>query len=391
MSPNKVSSKTILLIAVAAIVFIVAMFYVIQNSRRSRAALGPNGVTITLTPASGTFAANTNQVITVKLQPVTPTFLLSGYDLTFNAGGNLQIVDVSKPATLADEIFHTVGPTTARLARTAGASGADLQSVEFTVTVKGTSDGSGTLTLDATKSEVVGTLPSATFLIDTAPIVGTYTIGAGGGNPTATNVPGNPTATNVPGNPTATNVPGGGGGGSATLNMKIKFQGIPKKPANAAAETVTVRLRAEGQATATSGTGSFTPDETGIYTGTVNLDVAPGSNYTLYVKGPRHLQKKICVNSPTETATGTYRCGRGQVNITAGTNSIDLSKILVMVGDLPQQDGIVDAYDTSFIRQSFGSTDANKLTIGDLNRDNIVDTQDMSLIIQSLNVKYDEE
>lgn len=390
MSPNKVSPKTILFIAFAAIVFIVAAFYVFQNSRRSRAALGPNGVRVTFAPATGTFAANTNQVITVKLQPVTATFLLSGYDITLNAGGNLQIVSVSKPANLPDEIFHNVTPTTARLTRTAGASGADQQLVEFTVTVKGIADGTGTLTLDATKTEVVGTLPSSSFEIDTTPVVGTYTIGAGGGNPTATTVPGNPTSTTAPNSPTATTAPGGGGG-NATLNLKIKFQGIPKRPTNTSAETVTVRLRAEGQATATSGTGSFTPDENGVYSGTVNLNAAAGSNYALYVKGPRHIQKKVCVNSPTETATGTYRCGRGQVNITSGANTIDLSKILVIVGDLPQQDGIVDAYDTSFIRQSFGSTDANKLVIGDLNRDNIIDTQDMSLIIQSLNIKYDEE
>lgn len=405
MSPNKVSAKTVFLIAIAAVVFIVALFYVIQNSQRSRAALGANGVTITMTPASGTVAPNTDQVITVKLQPVTPTFMLSGFDLTFNATGNLQIVSASKPAPFSDEIFHNVSATQLRMARTVGSSGTDQQIAEFTITVRGTGNGTGAITLDNTKAEVVGTLPQAAFQIDTVAIATTYTFGAGGNptattvpgnptattapNPTATNVPNNPTATTAPGNPTATTVPGGGG--NATLNLKLKFQGIPKKPANASAETVKVSLRAENSATAINGTGSFTPDENGIYTGTVSLNAAAGSNYTLYVKGPRHLQKKVCVNSPTETSVGTYRCGRGQVNITAGANTIDLTKILLMTGDLPQQDGIVDAYDTSFIRQSFGSTDANKLSIGDLNRDNIVDTQDMSLIIQSLNVKYDEE
>ena len=394
MSANKVSPKTILLIALAGIVFIVAMFYVISNSRRSRAALGPDGIQIVVTPATGTFAPNADQIITVKLQPVTATNKMVGYDLTFNATGNLQFVAASKPVNFDDELWHTITPTQIRLSRIVGPTAAEQQIAEFTITVKGTGNGAGGFSLDASKAEVVGTLAKTNFDIDTVAIGGNYTFGTGGGQPTTppgnpTTPPGNPTT--PPGNPTAvpTNPPGGGG--STTLNMKIKFQGIPTKPTNANAETVQVRLFKEGDQAPINGSGQFTPDASGIYNGTVTLNASPGANYTLYVKGPRHLQKKICANSPLETSVGTYRCGRGQVNITSGTNNIDLSKILVLVGDLPQQDGIVDAYDTSFIRQSFGSTDPSKLAIGDLNRDGIVDTQDMSLIIQSLNVKYDEE
>lgn len=384
MSANKVSTKTVLLIAIVGIIFVVAMFYVISNSRRLRAALGPDGVQIIVTPTTGTFTPNAEQVITVKLQPVTATNLMSGYDLTFNATGNLQFVAASKPANFDDELWHTITPTQIRVSRIVGPTAQEQQVAEFTITVKGTGNGAGGFSLDASKAEVVGTLAKTTFDIDTVAIGGTYTFGTGGENPTA--VP-----TTPPTNPTAVATQPPAGGTNVTLNMKIKFQGIPKKPINANAETVQVRLMGEGQPNPVSGSGQFTPDENGVYSGSVNVTVPPGANYTLYVKGPRHLQKKVCVNNPIETSVGTYRCGRGQVNITAGTNNIDLSKILVLVGDLPQQDGIVDAYDTSFIRQSFGSTDANKLAIGDLNRDGIVDTQDMSLIIQSLNVKYDEE
>ena len=123
----------------------------------------------------------------------------------------------------------------------------------------------------------------------------------------------------------------------------------------------------------------------------MRMPAVAGTGYTLYVKGPRHLQKKICVNTPTETAIGTYRCSNGIIILSATENTFDLSKIMLLVGDLPKQDGVVDSYDTSYIRQSLGSILIKDLDTADVNRDGIVDTQDMSLVIQALNVKYDEE
>jgi hypothetical protein len=62
----------------------------------------------------------------------------------------------------------------------------------------------------------------------------------------------------------------------------------------------------------------------------------------------------------------------------------------MMVGDLPDQNGVVDSYDTSYIKLNLGSTDARALQIADLNLDGIVDTQDYSLVIASLSIKYDD-
>jgi hypothetical protein len=55
------------------------------------------------------------------------------------------------------------------------------------------------------------------------------------------------------------------------------------------------------------------------------------------------------------------------------------------------QNGIIDAYDTTFIRTNLGTTDAAKIAIGDLNLDGGIDTQDYSMILQSLSIKFDEE
>ena len=62
-----------------------------------------------------------------------------------------------------------------------------------------------------------------------------------------------------------------------------------------------------------------------------------------------------------------------------------------MVGDLPDQDGVVDSYDTSLVRENFGSKDPTVLQYADLNYDGIVDSSDFSRIIEALSIKYDEE
>lgn len=404
MSANKVSPKTVFLIVLAGLVFFVAMFYVIQNARRSRAALGPNGARVTFTPATATLANGATQVIKVRIAPVTATNTFDGIDVNFKATGNIKLVSIANPTSFKDSLIYAVTDTTAHYGRILHVNSGDPSDTipteappmfaEFDLTVQATGTGPGTVTFDAATSSVVsGTLTGVNYELEDASA--TFN---GGTVATNTPVPGGATNTPVP----PTNPPGGAtntpvpptnppGGGSTTLNMKIKFQGITKKPSNAAGEVVQVKLRAEGSTAVVAGSGTFTPDDSGVYSGSVSLNAAAGTAYTVYVKGPRHIQKKVCANSPVETSIGTYRCGRGSVTLAAGANTLDFSKILMLVGDLPQQDGIVDSYDTSFIRQSFGSTDAAKLTIGDVNRDNIIDTQDMSLVIQALNVKYDEE
>ena len=103
----------------------------------------------------------------------------------------------------------------------------------------------------------------------------------------------------------------------------------------------------------------------------------------------------MCDGTPTEAKAGTYHCGEGKIVLAVGANTLDFSKIIQLAGDLPEaggkQNGIVDAYDTTFVRQNLGSTDAGKLKIGDLNLDGIIDTQDYSMVLQSLSIKFDEE
>jgi hypothetical protein len=64
-----------------------------------------------------------------------------------------------------------------------------------------------------------------------------------------------------------------------------------------------------------------------------------------------------------------------------------------LAGDLPingKQDGVINTQDTAFVRNSLGKNDPTTLSIGDINLDNIVDTQDWSGILQTLSIKGDD-
>ncbi len=221
------------------------------------------------------------------------------------------------------------------------------------------------------------------FSLFTVPSSGQANFSVNGAVPTLTSAP-----TITSGGPTITSVPTGVAG-NVNLNMKLKFQGIVSKPTDALNKlSVQVKLRNEttNQETAYN-TAQFTADTNGIWSGSSNFNVDVSAKYILYVKGPYHIQKKICDAVPTETAGGTYRCSTSNIILQSGDNNLGLSGIVLLSGDLPDQDGSITAYDTSLIYNNLGKTDNDKC---DVNRDGKCDTQDYSLVIASLSVKNDE-
>lgn len=197
----------------------------------------------------------------------------------------------------------------------------------------------------------------------------------------------------------------GGTGGtgetaSVTLNLTLSFQGIKQAPASGENfMDVLVTLAGGPQGQSIASTGTFAANSSGKWTGQVSFDgVATGGGYRVMVKGPKHIQKKICDAAPSETSPGTYHCGDGDITINTGANIFDFSGAKLLVGDLPQQDGIIDSYDIALIRNSFCTTDnpnvctsSNILSKADLNLDGIIDTQDYSSLISSLSIGYDEK
>ena len=180
--------------------------------------------------------------------------------------------------------------------------------------------------------------------------------------------------------------------GTVTLSLKLKFQGINKLPATGEnSMTVKVKVQKNGEATSIDGTGTFVADAAGIWSGTVGVNIPTISGkYKIMVKGPQHIQKKICDSTPTETTgAGLYRCSSGNVTLVAGDNNLDFSGILLLAGDL-DQNGIVDSVDFGLVKNNLGKTDTETLAKADINRDGKVDTQDFSLIIAALGIRTDE-
>ncbi|GEM_PF-979236 len=180
--------------------------------------------------------------------------------------------------------------------------------------------------------------------------------------------------------------------GDVTLNLKIKFQGVVKQPTGITSIPVLVTLRSPGVSSDSAKTTNVTSDVNGVWSGAVSFQNVPlGGGHTVLIKGPKHVQKKLCDNISVETAPGTYSCSLGKINLVSGNNVLDFSGVVELVGDLPQQDGIIDSYDISFIRNNLGKSDPSVLATGDLNYDGILDSQDYSLLIASLSVRKDEE
>ncbi|MFA6532421.1 MAG: dockerin type I domain-containing protein [Patescibacteria group bacterium] len=180
---------------------------------------------------------------------------------------------------------------------------------------------------------------------------------------------------------------------NAKLNLKLKFQGIGSKPPTDTLSKMKVRFRLYDENTekyADNDSSIFTADDKGVWTGVVDFAVVPSHKYALLVKGSHHIQKRICIKNPTETDGGTYKCAKGMLALAKGDNDLDLSGIILLAGDLPVQDGTVDAYDISLVRNNIGKTDETSLAQSDINRDGKCDTQDYSLVIAALSVKSDE-
>ncbi len=177
--------------------------------------------------------------------------------------------------------------------------------------------------------------------------------------------------------------------GTVSLNLKLKFQGITKKPVTDALNKLNIKVKLYNVTTGLETdykTAEFIADDKGIWSGSTGFNVDVNAKYILYVKGPYQIQKKICDVPPTETAGGTYRCVKGNITLKNGSNDLDLSGVVLLAGDLPDQDGSITAYDTSLIYNNLGK-DNDKC---DVNRDGKCDTQDYSLVIAALSVKNDE-
>ena len=188
-----------------------------------------------------------------------------------------------------------------------------------------------------------------------------------------------------------------------TLNLKLKFQGVTSFPKAEKSAKLKIIIKGdkilspvelESEVLVTENKNN--PNEPFIWQGKVDLpdEIKEDDKYVFYIKGPKHLAKKICDNPPKELGE-KYQCSENnKITLKKGENNLDFSQIYLYAGDLPiegKQDGLVDSVDISFIRNNLGKKDVSILSVADLNFDGIVDTQDYSLVINALLLRKDEE
>lgn len=182
------------------------------------------------------------------------------------------------------------------------------------------------------------------------------------------------------------------GNDDVKLNMKVRFQGVTRQP-SASQDTMDVKVTLSGRnGFSKEQTVTFKADGSGLWSGSMPVsNVTLNTDFAVLIKGPKHLAKKICVTNPRESVGGTYNCNEPNMTLKKGDNDLDFSNIILLAGDLPQQNQVVDSVDIVFIRQNFSNQSPDALKRGDLNLDGIIDTQDYALVLAALSFKYDEE
>lgn len=176
--------------------------------------------------------------------------------------------------------------------------------------------------------------------------------------------------------------------GNVRLSLKLKFQGITATPSSNNSITVTGKLlNSTAGSQPVSGTGIFTANSSGIWSGTIGFNIPDVTGkFFLLISGDKLMAKKFCDSAPTESTSGTYHCSTANITVAVGDNNLDFSKVILLQGDL-NQDGIIDSVDFGTVKNLLSKTDATSLSKADINHDGRVDTQDVSLIITALSFK----
>ena len=426
--PHFFSVKKLFSFALGIFLFALAVFFTYQYmSTRTQADQAEVAYLLKAGSCQTTNAANTckisgglNQNINVDIDLSSGSYL-SGADLIFSYNrttpGQLEFVSYQDTLnSFGTEVIkevhsHPQGYNLLHL--TLVNKGDDSKLVKRAVirlTFKGTRAGVTRVNLISSASTVVG--PGASGIYTISPqsnispsgedmmknIPNIHVTTTSGGTPPGDGTP-NPSGTN-PSGPISPPISGPSGPIvvsdspekillSAKVNYRIKFQGITGQPKNATSIDAKLGIyRASGEQIDTRSV-KFTPQADGTWVADTEYKNIPDTNYYVTIKGPKHLQKKICEINPKEVVSGTYRCKNGGINFKEN-NTFDFSQIYMLAGDLPLQNGIIDAVDIIYIRSNFGSQSAEVVARGDLNYDGIVDSQDYTIILNALAFKYDE-
>lgn len=171
------------------------------------------------------------------------------------------------------------------------------------------------------------------------------------------------------------------------LQFKIKFYGIYEKKPN---QKVKVKIGKNNTVFQEYSQLEVTADDEGVYQLVQPLvlpaNITPGENYFILIKGEKHLQSKFCLNS------GQNRpCRQEKITLSEGINNLDFSNYPLLGGDLPPQDGVVNALDAVNLADCLNKTDNACLTKADLNLDGIVNSLDINIMNNTIYTRWEEE
>jgi hypothetical protein len=273
-----------------------------------------------------------------------------------SGSSNIELVTVSSNS-------QTQGTRIAAINETGDQGASPYQPISISISSTGiaspTPTSAGGTAPSATPTSSGGTAPTATPTDST--------------RPTPTNMLPFTTAT-----PTPIIVPDGN-----RLTISVKFQGIfTQKPDQVVKVTLTNTTPTTDPITdpitdpVTDGIVpasadiirdvSLSANSQGVYTG--STDNIPPGTYHIYIKGPRHLQKKF-ENIAINLGVNTY-------------NWSNDSRFLLLAGDILGNDNFVNALDLGkIIEDYFPNTPAN--SIADLNLDGTVNSIDIGFVIEN--------
>lgn len=330
-------------------------------------------VNVKLDPSVATKSANQNFDVDIKVEA--GTFKINFMQLGLNFDQNkLQIVGFTPGEWATVDMFppeeQELGNASGSARLFAATMKATLPTGTFTagkLTLKGKVDGVAALTIKKDSASTFGGetadgTQDGTFSIrDT--VDGVYTIGAGGAGP--------------------------------VLNFKIKFQGVTTKRADQKVKMITDCKGADSFSRRdTFPDINVSANDSGIYSGSLVLPerfVQLEPKCAIFIKGPKHLARKLCENNQE------VRCTAGKSISLRLTNDFDFSKLPLEAGDLPNpnlsnvQDGVVNSVDASLIEARIAKSDAVSIGVADVNFDGIVNWGDMSLLLNTLETKYEED
>jgi len=242
------------------------------------------------------------------------------------------------------------------------------------------SEGNVTLSFNTEESRILAKNPINEDILSSNLPTGTYIISSEA-TPTLTPPPENtPTPTSTP-TPTPTPPLG-----QVKIKFEVKFSGVKDKKPD---QIVKVKIGRGETIIQELEQVNLNANNQGIYESqmiVLSSAITPGTNYYFLIKGPKHLQVRFCQNS------GQVRpCTTGKITLNLGENILDFTGYPLPGGDLPPQDGVVNAIDAVALINCLFQNNSACLQKADLNFDGIINTMDINIMNNTIYSRWEDE